>query len=454
MARSTGRRRAARCVGGRLCAAVAVLTMTDVSTYPLVFRVRQKFDAPQVTDVAGEVEAQLARLQLNKKITSGQTVAIAVGSRGIANIRHIVKAAADHVRALGASPFIVPAMGSHGGGKAERQRQIVESLGVTEDVCGCPIRSSMETVVVCEAAEGFAVHFDKHAYQADHVVVCNRIKTHTQFIGDVESGLMKMLLIGLGKHAGAEIYHRAIKDYSFGQIVRSVAGQVLSKCRIAAGLGIVENGYCKTALIEAIAPDQFEQREKPLLQKAKQWAARLPFDAADILLIDEIGKHISGTGFDLSITGRRKYDHRAADDEYPKIRMIALRDLAAASDGNAEGIGLAEFCLKRLIEKVDMHATHINSLTSGHVTASMIPTDFDTDHRMLAAMLSQIGLTEPPDAKLMWIRNTASLAEVECSAAYLQQAQHRDDLEILSESRPLPFGEIGNLCDDHMNQGE
>jgi len=400
--------------------------------------------------VPGEVEAQLSRLSLGNKIKPGQTVAIAVGSRGIANIHHIIKTIVDHIKCLGAKPFIVPAMGSHGGGTAEGQRKIVESYGITEEFCGCPIRSSMETVIICEAAEGFPVHCDKYAYAADHVVVCNRIKPHTQFVGDIESGLMKMMLSGLGKHSGAKIYHRAIKDYSFGQIVRSVADEVLTKCSIAAGVAIIENSYCQTARIEAVPPEQFEDREKKLLIQAKQLMPRLPFKTADILLIDEIGKNISGTGFDLSVVGRKYLVHKAADDEYPKINIIALRDLTDLSHGNAEGMGLAEFCRTRLLEKVDVDVTRVNALTSGHYTGSMVPLDYDTDSEMLQVMLSQIGLTEPPDAKLLWIRNTLALTEVECSAAYLDEARDRDDLEILTDLRPLPFDASGNLCDEHM----
>ena len=421
---------------------------TEPFEYPGVFRVRQRFDAGHISNVAAEVEKQLLRLTLHHTIQPGRSVAIAVGSRGIANIQHIIKAIVDHLRSLGAEPFIVPAMGSHGGGTANGQQQIVESLGITEEFCGCSIQSSMETTIVCTAVEGFPIHFDRLAYNADHVIVCNRIKTHTQFFGDVESGLMKMLLIGLGKHAGAKIYHRAIKDYNFGQIVRSVASQVLARCPISAGVAIVENGYGQTARIEAVLPEQFEQQEKRLLSQAKQWSARLPFQAADILLIDQIGKNISGTGFDLSITGRRYQVHKAAENESPKIGMIALRDLTAASHGNAEGMGLAEFCRKRLLEKVDLNATRVNSLTSGHFTGSMIPIDFDTDAELLSTMLRQIGLTEPPHAKLLWIRNTLALAEVECSAAYLDEARQRDDLEILTELRPLPFDEHGNLPDE------
>ena len=195
--------------------------------YPRMFRLRQHLERPRIEDVAGEVDAALNSLQLRSKIQRGQSVAMTAGSRGIANIAVILRTIVAHLKSLGAVPFIVPAMGSHGGATAEGQLQLLQRYGITEAVCGCPIRSSMETVIVCQAREGFPVHFDRHAYEADHVLVCGRVKPHTRFVGDVESGLMKMMLIGLGKHAGALVYHQAIQDFSFGQILRSVAREVL-----------------------------------------------------------------------------------------------------------------------------------------------------------------------------------------------------------------------------------
>lgn len=413
--------------------------------YPQIFRVRQTFERPQVTDIPGEVASQLASLSLQKSVKPGQSVAITAGSRGIANIQLVIKAIVDHFKDLGAKPFIVPAMGSHGGGTAEGQQEIIEGYGITEAFCGCPIRASMETVVVCQAAEGFAVHFDKLAFGADHVVVCGRVKPHTGFYGDIESGLMKMMLIGLGKHAGAKIYHRAIKDYSFGQIVRSVAREVLSKCRIVAGVGIVENGYDETAKIQAVAPHEFEDREKELLVLAKKWLPSLPFKTADLLLIDEIGKNISGTGMDTNVVGRKYLDHVAAEHEWPKIRTIIIRGLTPETHGNATGIGLAEFALTRAIDAIDIPITRTNCLTGGHATGAMIPIHYASDREVLDVSLPIIGLTEPVDAKLMWIHNTLDVAEVECSAAYLDEARERTDLEIISDVRPLPFDASGVL---------
>jgi len=417
--------------------------------YPDIFRVRQHFERPRVEEVAEEVERQLARLDLGRKILADQTVAITAGSRGIANIRLIIKAIADHVRRLGGRPFLVPAMGSHGGGTAEGQRKILESYGITESFCGCPIRSNMETVVVCQAAEGFPVHFDREAAAADHVVVCGRIKPHTGFVGEIESGLMKMMLIGLGKHNGALVYHRAIKDYSFGQILRSVAREVLARCRVVAGLAIVENGYDETAQIEAVAPEEFETREKELLAVARRWMPRLPFPSAHLLLLDEIGKNISGTGLDTNVVGRKFLDHYSRDDEYPKIRYLVVRGLTPETHGNATGIGIAEFCLTRVVEALDVHATRINSLTGGHATAAMTPLHYRTDREVLDVALPLIGLADPPQAKLLWIRNTLDVAELECSSAYWEEAQARQDLEILSPPRPLPLDAQGMLPGVH-----
>jgi hypothetical protein len=420
-----------------------------MSQYPLIFRVRQTFQSPTlpVDQIPATVSAELSRLNLGQTVKPGQSVAITAGSRGIANIALIIKSAVEHFQSLGAKPFIVPAMGSHGGGTAEGQRQLIEAYGITESYCGCPIRASMETVVVCQAAEGFPVHFDKHAFGADHVLVVGRVKPHTGFVGDIESGLMKMMLIGLGKHEGAKIYHRAIMNHSFGQIVRSVAREVLAKCRVVAGLGVVENAYDQTAKIKAVAPHEFEDREKELLVLAKEWMPRLPFKSAEILLLDQIGKNISGAGMDTNVVGRKFNDHVAAEHEWPKVKRIIIRDLTEATHGNATGIGMSEFCRSRCVEKMNIKITRINCLTGGHPTGAMLPLDYPTDRECLDAALPTIGLTEPPHARLLWAHNTLDVAEVECGVAYLNEARERPDLEIIHDPRPMPFDNAGNLPD-------
>lgn len=414
--------------------------------FPKFFRIRQHFDPTRVDDVPGEVHRQLAGLNLAQRIHPGQSVAVAVGSRGIANLPAIVRAAVDHLRSLRAEPFLVPAMGSHGRATADGQRRLLESYGLTEATIGCPIRSSMDTVVVCRTAEGIPVHFDRTAFQSDHVLVCNRVKPHTMFVGPIESGLMKMLLIGLGNHEGARIYHRAIQQYSFAQIIDSAAGEVFRRCHIAAGLAVVENGYDQTARIEAVRPEQFVEREKELLVLARRLMARLPFDDVDVLIVDQIGKEISGTGMDTNVIGRKYNDHAAVEGETPRIRRIAVRGLSPASAGNALGIGMAEFCRSRVLRETDWSATRANVLTSGHVAAAMPPLDYETDREMLEAALSVIGLTEPPNARVLWIRDTLHLEEIECSAAYLEEAKRREGVEILTGVRALEWDGEGNLA--------
>ena len=413
--------------------------------YPDIFRVRQTFERTVVSDIPAEVDTQLSTLNLSNKVQPGDTVAISAGSRGIANINLVIKAIVDHFNALGAEPFIVPAMGSHGGGTPEGQRGIIEGYGVTEEFCGCPIKASMETIIVCQADEGFPVHFDKHASEADHVVVCGRVKPHTNFFGDIQSGLMKMMLIGYGKHNGARIYHRAIKDFEFGQIVRSVGKEVLSKCNVVAGVGIVENAYDETAKIAAVAPEEFEEREKELLVLARNWLPRLPFGRCDLLLVDEIGKNISGTGLDTNVVGRKDGYHKSGPNEFPNVRLIGIRGLTEETHGNGCGIGVVEFSLTRAIDQVDMNITRINCLTGGEAAGATIPINYPTDREVLNSALPLIGLTEPCDAKMMWIQNTLHISELECSVAYLNEARERDDLEVIVEPRPLPLNEEGML---------
>ena len=416
-----------------------------MSEYPHIFRVRQTFERPLVEDIPAEVEAQLRRLSLHKRLQPGQTVAITAGSRGIAHIATIIKAVVDHFKRLGAAPFIVPAMGSHGGGTAAGQREILAGYDVTEEYCGCPIKASMETVIICQAAEGFPVHFDRFAWEADHVCVVGRVKPHTNFVGDIESGLMKMMLIGLGKHNGAKVYHRVILDYNFGQITRSVGREVLAKCNIIAGLGIVENSYDETAKLLAVGPEELEEREKELLVLAKRWMPRLPFEAGDILLVDEMGKNISGTGMDTNVIGRKFAWHSAGPGETPKIGNICVRGLTHETHGNAVGMGMVEFALTRAIEQMDMDITRINCLTGGGPVGGMIPFHYDTDREVLDAALPLIGWKPPTQARLMWIRNTLDVEELECSVMYLDEARDRDDLEILIEPRPLPLDRHGML---------
>ncbi len=412
---------------------------------PRMVRLRQTFEATRVNDIPGEVDRQLATLNLGQQIQPGQTVAITAGSRGIANIAIVIKAVCDHVRRVGGKPIIVPAMGSHGGGTAEGQRKIIEGYGVTEAFTGAEIRASMETVVVDTTPQGIPVHFDKHAFGCDHVLVVGRVKPHTGFVGPVESGLHKMMLIGLGKHEGAKIYHRAILDHSFLEIIRAVADVVLRKCKVIGGLGIVENAYDETALLAAVAPADFFTRESELLVLAKNWLPRLPFPQTQLLIIDEIGKNISGTGMDTNVIGRKYNDHAATDQDDVSVKRIFVRGLTHETHGNATGIGIAEFTNTRTINQVDRRITAINCLTGGHPTAAMLPIAFDTDRGVIEAALPTLGLVEPTKAKVVQIANTLHLGEVLVSEAYLPEISQRSDLAIIDGPFEMPFDAEGNL---------
>lgn len=418
-----------------------------MSNLPRVFRLQQSFDSPRLDDVAGTVKQQLSRLPLADKIKPGQTVAITAGSRGIANIAMIIKAAVDHVKLLKGVPFIVPAMGSHGGGTVEGQCKILADYGITPETMGCEIRATMETVIVDTTPQGIPVHFDKHASQADHVLVVGRVKPHTGFVGDVESGLHKMMLIGLGKHAGAKIYHRAIANYTFMEIVTAVAAKVIAKCRVIGGLAIVENARDETALIEAVPPEKFLERESQLLKKAIEWLPRLPFAECDLLIVDRIGKNISGTGMDTNVTGRKYNDHMATDKDTVKCRRIFVRGLTEETHGNACGIGLAEFTTQNCVDQVNQKITAINCITGNHPTGGMIPLTFPSDKDAIAAALQTIGLTEPENARVIQISDTLHLTEVVVTENYLAEMSGRSYLKALESPRAMSFDPNGKLAD-------
>jgi hypothetical protein len=412
---------------------------------PQMMRVRQSFESPRVASIPTEVASQLGGLDLAQSIQPGQTVAISAGSRGIANIAEIIKATCDFIKTLDAIPLIIPAMGSHGGGTAEGQREIIESYGITEDFTGAEIRASMETVIIDETPQGIPVHFDKHASEADHVIVCGRIKAHTGFVGEIESGLHKMMLIGLGKHEGAKIYHRAIQDYSWLEIVTAVGQSVLERCSVVAGLGIVENAFDETALIEAVRPCDFLEREKELLVQAKQWMPRLPFDAVDLLIIDEIGKNVSGSGMDTNVIGRKFNDHSATDRDGVRVRRIFVRGLTPETHGNACGLGMAEVTNRRTIAAVDQSATAINALTGGHPSAAGMPIAFETDRECLEAIMPTIGLTDPQDARVVHITNTMQVGETLVSESFTDAIAARDDLEVIESVEAMQFDDGDNL---------
>lgn len=416
-------------------------------SYPKMVRVRQHFERPLVEDIPGTVRSELERLDLNRTIRAGQSVAITAGSRGIANIPVILKAVVDFLKQLGAKPFLVPTMGSHGGGTAEGQRAVLESYGITESFVGATIRASMEVVSLGTTSEGWPVVLDRHAAEADHIAVVGRVKPHTGYHGPIESGLMKMMMIGLGKHAGALNYHRILLEQPYDKVVRAVGCKIRSSAPIAFGVGIVENAYDETARIQAVMPDDFERREEELLLWAKRWLARLPLHRADLLIIDRIGKDISGSGMDTNIVGRKRAfrNDRSATDQ-PDMRIIFVRGLTAKTHGNAAGIGLADFTTSRLINSMNYKATVINCLTAGYPEGATLPVRFDTDREVIDAALAIIGTRQPEEARILRIRDTLHIDEVECSEPCLTDPHRVTEFSVSGPAHALTFDVEGNLA--------
>jgi hypothetical protein len=409
-------------------------------------RIRQHFERPRVDDVADAVAKALERLSLSQQIRPGHTVALTAGSRGIANIPVILRAAVSFLKKLGARPFLVPAMGSHGGGTAAGQRLLLESYGITEEFVGAPLKASMEVVQAGTTPEGYPVLLDRHAAGADQIGVVARVKPHTSYHGPIESGLLKMMMIGLGKHAGALQYHRILLEQPFDTVVRSVSRTVRANAPIAFGLAVVENACDETAIVEAVAPADFEQREEELLSRARRLLPRLPLRSADLLIVDEIGKDVSGSGMDTNVVGRKRaFRTEPAPKDMPEMRLIYVRGLTEHTHGNATGIGLADFTSTGLTQAMDYRSTVINCLTAGYPYAAFVPVHFPTDREVLDAALAIIGTRPPEQARVLRIRNTLQLEELEVSQACLNAPGRQTDFEALGRPRPLNFDASGNL---------
>ena len=411
------------------------------SRFPRMIRVKQAFGGPTVENVTASVRVALGRLEL--PVRPGQSVALTVGSRGVVNIDTIARAAVEHMKGLGARPFIIPAMGSHGGGTAEGQRAVLERYGVTEATMGCPVRATMEVVEVGEVL-GLPIWLDRYAAEADWVGVINRVKPHTGFAGEIGSGLFKMMTIGMGKHRGAVQAHRANIRLGYEPMIVALGREMLRTGRIAFGLGVVENGFDETALVEAFLPADLEAGERELLRKARAWMAKLPFDPIDLLIVDEMGKEISGTGMDTNVIGRHTTFFERPFTS-PRITFIVACDLTAPTHGNASGIGLADFTTRRLADKIDWEPTYVNALTACSPGGPKLPAVLDTTQEAIAVALSCLGLDRIEDARVVRVRNTLRLTEVEVSEAFLPEVAGRDDLTLLGEPADMTFGPDGAL---------
>ena len=421
--------------------------MKQTMNIPAMVRVKQHFDTHSIQDIPATVRAELSKIALEEIITPGHSVAITAGSRGVANIKTILAEVVSELKRIGAKPFIVPAMGSHGGATAEGQKRIIEHYGITEAAMGVPIKSSMEVVEIGTTSEGVPVLLDRNAYQSDHIVVVNRVKPHTDFKAEIESGLIKMMAIGLGKQKAADHYHNVFMRLGHYRILVSVAREIMRQCPIAFGLALVENQKDETEIIQAIPTNKIEETERELLIKAKGYLPRIPFDPIDLLIIDEMGKDISGTGMDQNVIARTVVPYHQVPSR-PKITRIFVRDLSVGSEGNAIAIGNADFTTRRLVDKIDHQATYINAITSSCPEAVRIPPYFESDREVLDVAINTIGDIKAEDARIVHIRNTLNLEEMYISENMLPEVNDLDGVSIKGSPAPMVFDTQGNLISD------
>lgn len=398
---------------------------------PKMIKVRQTFKRDRIENIESNVREEILNSGIDPGKLRNKSIAVAVGSRGIANIKRVVKGVCDTVRQLGGNPFIIPAMGSHGGATAEGQKQLLMSYGVTESYIGAPIKSSMEVVELPDDGIGNRVYMDKFAYEADGTIVINRVKVHTDFHGDHESGIVKMCVIGLGKHKQAlEIHRHGV--YGLKNLIVPTAKQVLKHGNVILGIALSENAYDETSVIKAVLPENFVEEEKKLLNYNRRNMPTIPVDKLDVLMVDEMGKNISGVGIDTNIIGRMGIRYEA-EPIRPDIKNIIVADLTEASHGNALGMGLAEFITKKLYNKIDFKVTYENVITSTFLDRGKMPIVADTEKQALLYALRTCGPIEIENAKIMRIKNTLRLDEFYVSKAVLDEIKDKPNISVLSE---------------------
>ena len=416
-----------------------------MDSLPRVFKIRQKIATPRLADVEKEMNALLDGFGLSRKVKPGERIALTAGSRGIRDKAKVLKVIVTRLKALGAKPFLVPCMGSHGGATAEGQVKMLHHLGITEEYVGAPIVSSMEVKEIGRTRFGTPVLTDKNiCEQADKIIVVNRIKPHTDFTHEVESGISKMMIIGMGKHKGALMAHRLTIKNGYPAIFREVLPVIRKALPFFFGVGIIENQYDQTASLHLLEPQNFYEGEKALLKRAKDIMPRLPFKQMDILVLDEIGKNISGSGMDPNVTGRLYFIGSPPLQE-PKITRIFVRDLTPETEGNAIGIGYAEYTTKRLVKKVDPVPTAINAITGMGPEGARIPIAFDKDRDALQSAFDNSGVLDPKDLRLVWVKNTLELEFLWAAESMLQEVKANPNLEVVSGLQDVPFDSAGNM---------
>jgi hypothetical protein len=416
-------------------------------SFPRVLLVKQHFPNRALADIPSAVREELTRSTFSSKVPPGGSVAIGVGSRGIVNIDIITKAVVDYWKSIGRQPFLFPAMGSHGAATAEGQADVLAHYGITEATMGCPVRSQLEVVSLGKTADGIEAFMDRLAFESDGVMMVGRVKWHTDFVGKIESGLFKMMAIGLGKFTGAKIYHaNAYRYFGLEHVIRTVGRQVLASGKIIGGLAVLEDANHATAKVAAVPAETMEQEEEQLLQLVSQWKARIPVKELDVLIVDEMGKHISGAGMDTKVINRSVWGEANCFQDLPLIRRVFTRELSEMSYGNAVGIGLADMVTDRLVDAVNWKTTHINSITANSITAIRTPIHFATDRECMENLALSVGIFDNSTLKFARIRNTMHLDLLEMSETLREEIEANPSLEILSV-RDWSYDENGMLPD-------
>jgi hypothetical protein len=410
--------------------------------------VEQRWDTDPIPEerIRSTSEAAVGNLELDR-VPSGGEVAVGVGSRGIANLPAIVSGTIEGLQDRGYDPFVFPAMGSHGGATGAGQREQLASLGITEDVIGCEIRATMDVVTVGETPErGVPVYMDAQAAAADAIVPINRVKPHTSFVGEVESGLAKMLVIGMGKQAGAKTAHAWAVDWSLSRMVPEITELLLAELPIPGGVAIVEDQHHDTTIIEGVPATVLLDREADLLKIAYDRLPTLPWDELDVAIVDQLGKNISGTGMDTNVIGRLPHFFEPKPST-PTIRRIFARSITEESHGNAAGLGSADFVHRDVLEAYDPETTLINGLTASSVRAQRLPPVVETDRAGLTASIGTIGEQHcaPEDIRAVRITDTQSLQRFYASPALVEDAQEREDLDVRDGPQPINFDATGDF---------
>jgi hypothetical protein len=410
-------------------------------------RLSQRLASRPLADPASSVSAQITSLGPSLQVSTGSQVAVGCGSRGIRGHAAIVGAVVAGLQKLGWDVFCFPAMGSHGAATAEGQARVLANAGITEEAMGCPIRSSLDVVPIGEMANGMPVVMDRHAHESDAIVVINRVKPHTEFTHRFESGLMKMLAIGMGKEEGATIYHRYFLRDGYAATIHAIAERLTAVRPLLFGVGIAEDGLGQTAEVEVMPGADLGvliDSEAAMLGRVRAMLPRLPIDDIDVLVIDEMGKDISGSGFDTKIVGRLTMPLLGPDPETPHVKRIVVGDLTDVSGGNADGVGIADFITARLYDKVDRDTLYVNALAGSEPEHARIPMVLPTLREAVEAALATIGPIDSATVRVVHIRNTRDLAELEVSSAVIAECTGRSDLDLVGHPFPVPYTSEGD----------